>query len=149
MDDKFKIQFADAAAPSVANVFGLPITVSPGASDTLAAVYMVFQMLQGLFVTGVQGQGQPQQVVIPEGYGDEPAGEENTIDLRTIMSLSPTARAEFFRVHGLMVEPLEQEPDPTKAQVNEILREAGIATEPGPGGAWAPGTVVEPEGDER
>jgi hypothetical protein len=145
MTEKPRILFADAPQPT-ANIFGLPITVSSGASDTLAAVYMMFQMLQGLFVSGGQ-QVQSHQVVVPGGYGDEEPEPSDTVDLSTFRTLGPLGKAEWLRQHGISINAGEPEPDPTTATVHDLLREAGIPTKPGPGGAYAPGTVVD--GDEE
>lgn len=122
MDEKPKITFADSFVPTgkVGWIAGLPLTVSPGASDILAAFQLAFTLMQQL--TGIESSGAPQQMVMsgePE-EDDEPPG----LDMRYANSLSPLARAEYLAMYGLEQAGIEpKEPDPTAEQVKRILAE--------------------------
>lgn len=130
MDEKPRIVFADEppkTAGAIGWIHGLPLTVSPGASDILAAVHLAVQLMQQF--AGMTPAMPPAIAVAPqseEDYGDD---DPARLDLRYLNSLSPLARAETLRQYGLrQMGGEEPEPDPTAATVAAILEEQARKT---------------------
>ena len=115
-----KITFADEAPGMVAlGLGGVPLMVSPGASDLLAAFRLAFTMFRDI-TQGAPPEPEAAQV-FTHGESEE---EDGALDLRHLNSLSPIARAEVLSMYGLKtVEPEPQEPDPTAATVAAMLEQ--------------------------
>ena len=121
MDEKSKITFADGPTQvsPVGWIAGLPLTVSPGASDILAAVYMAFQLVQQF--TGASATMPQQPIVVPQDVPDDEI-DPNSLDLQYLNSLSPIARAETLAMYGLQQAGIERrEYDEAAATAEQIL----------------------------
>lgn len=117
--ERFKILFPPEPAKPLANLFGLPVTVSPQAADLLAAQWLTFNMMRSLLIP----QDIPTPVLMPERETEEE--DEALPDLR---GLSPVAREAVLRSWGYVpAEEAPTEPDPTHAEVAKIVERENAA----------------------
>ena len=107
-------------------IHGIPIAISPGVGDVLAAMHLGFEKAVAMFREMTNPVPPASQAILPgeDPDADEPAGDY--LDLAYLNSLSPMAKAETLRMHGLMQASPEKtpgEPDEAKAEVDRMIAE--------------------------
>jgi hypothetical protein len=121
-----KITFADPSQATIIN--GLPLTVSPAASDLLAAVHFGFSQAVEMFRVVTQPAPMPQGSIVA-GL-DEPVGEEDfsagVLDMGSLWRLDPVAREAILSRHGLQTyREVPAEPDVTAETMAQAIKEGG------------------------
>ena len=121
-----KIQFADPSQATIIN--GLPLTVSPAASDLLAAVHFGFSQAVEMFKVVTQPAPMPQQISI-QGFGDPAEDEEmgtGTLNMASVWQMDPLAREAVLARHGLQTyREVPAEPDVTAEVMAQAIKEGG------------------------
>jgi len=121
-----KIQFSDPFQATIIN--GLPLTVSPAASDLLAAVHFGFSQAVEMFKVVTQPAPMPQGAIVA-GL-DEPVSEEDfsagVLDMGSLWRLDPVAREAILSRHGLQTyRETPAEPDVTAETMAQAIKEGG------------------------
>ena len=125
-------------------IHGIPIAISPGVGDVLAAMHLGFEKALQVFREMTSPSTPAMRIVAPGEVPEEEGTDGDYLDLRYINSLSPLARAETLAMYGLQQAGPEQplgEPDEAAADAQRIIEEHNRAV----GGASPP----EPEGGEE
>jgi len=120
-----KITFADPSQATIIN--GLPLTVSPSASDLLAAVHFGFSQAVEMFRVVTQPVPMPQSVVV-SGLDAEPEEElgAGVLDMGSLWRLDPVAREAILSRHGLQTyREAPAEPDVTAETMAKAIKEGG------------------------
>jgi hypothetical protein len=122
-------------------IHGIPIAISPGVGDIIAATHLGFEKALAFFREMTNPPMPTSRVVMPEGQ-DEEIPDGDYLDLTYLNSLSPMARAERLAMFGLQQSTPSQapgEPDEAKAEVERLIREQNQSLG---------GNPAQPEGGE-
>ncbi len=120
---KQRVTNSDKEAPEkpVAMINGLPLTVSPAASNLLAAVHFGFSQAVEMFKVVTQPSTPASPAVSSAIFGE--TGEDDilapgVLDIAALWAMPPVQREAVLSQYGLQVatEP-EPEPDPVHAEV--------------------------------